>query len=85
LTPLLFVLVIADVEEETKKGQVGGVLIGKDRIWTLTYADERILLAKNEESMKEIMKRLKRYLRGKNLQRSRKCCILGKEGEGEKE
>jgi len=29
LSPLLFVLVIADVEEDMKKGQVGGVWIGK--------------------------------------------------------
>jgi len=64
---LLFALVIADMEEEMKKGQVGEVWIGKNRIWTLTYAD-LILLAKNEESMKETMKRLERYLRNKNLQ-----------------
>jgi len=43
-------------------------LIGKNRIWTLAYADDLILLAKNEESMKEIMRRLERYLRDNNLQ-----------------
>jgi len=32
LSSLLFALVITDVEEEMKKGQVGGVLVGKDRI-----------------------------------------------------
>jgi len=68
LSPLLFALIIADVKEETKKGQVGRVLIGKDRIWTLAYADDLVLLAKNEESMKEIMRSLERYLRDKNLQ-----------------
>jgi len=62
---LLFALVIADVEEEMKKGQVW---IRKNRIWTLAYADDLVLLAKNEESMKETMKRLERYLRNKNLQ-----------------
>jgi len=65
---LLFALVIADVEEEMKKGQVGGVWIGKNKMWTLSYADDLVLLVKNEESMKEIMKRLERYLRNKNLQ-----------------
>jgi len=43
-------------------------LIGRDRIWTLTYADDLVLLVKNEESMKEVMRRLERYLRDKNLQ-----------------
>jgi len=65
---LLFALVIADMEEQMKKGQVGGVWIGKNRIWTLAYADDLVLLAKNEESMKETMKRLEKYLRNKNLQ-----------------
>jgi len=65
---LFFALVIVDVEEEMKKGQVGGVLIGKNRIWTLTNADDLVLLAKNKESMKKIMRRLERYLRDKNLQ-----------------
>jgi len=64
---LLFILVIADVEEKMKKGQVRGVWIEKNRIWTLAYADDLVLLAKNEESMKETMKRLERYLRNKNL------------------
>jgi len=68
LSPLLFAHVIADVEEEMKKGQVDGILIGRDRICTLAYADDLILLAKNEEIMKEIMRRLGRYLRDKNLQ-----------------
>jgi len=47
LSPLLFVLVITDVEEKMKKRQTSGILIGKDRIWTLTYADDLVLLAKN--------------------------------------
>jgi len=34
----------------------------------LAYADDLVLLAKNEESMKEIMTRLERYLRDKNFQ-----------------
>jgi len=56
----------------------------------LAYADDLVLLAKDEESMKETMKKLERHLRNKSLQlrsqqrtqRSRKCYALGKE-EGE--
>jgi len=48
-----------------KKGQVGGVLIGKHRIWMLAYADDLVLLEKNEEGIKKIMRRLERHLRGK--------------------
>jgi len=43
LSPLLFVLIIADIEEEMMKGKVGGILIGKNRIWTLAYSDDLVL------------------------------------------
>jgi len=62
LRPLLFALVIADMEEKMKKGQVGRVLIGKDRIWMLAYANDLVLSGKNEEDIEEI---LERHLRGK--------------------
>jgi len=84
LSPLLFVLVIADVEEEMKKEKVGGALIEKNRIRTLAYADVLILLAKNEEGIKETMKRLEEYLRNKNVQlnaeESKVLCF--RKGEG---
>jgi len=73
------------VEEEMKKGQVGGVLIGKNRIWILAYVDDLVLLAKNEESMKETMRRLGRYLRNKNLKLNAEKSKMSKyfrKGEG---
>jgi len=80
---LLFALVITDVAEKMKKGQVDGVLIRKNRICTLIYADDLVLLAKNEESMKERMKRLERYLRNKKLQlnaeKSKMLCLRRRE------
>lgn len=68
LSPILFTLLIADVEEEMKKGQVGGIRIGKERIWTLAYADDLVIMAKSEEGMKEMLKRMERYLKLKKLQ-----------------
>lgn len=67
-SPLLFSIIIADLEEEMRKGQVGGVQIGKERIWSLAYADDLVLLAKSEEGMKEMVKRMKNYLKKKRLQ-----------------
>lgn len=68
LSPSLFSILIADAEEELKKGRIGGVQIGKERVWSLAYADDLVLLAKNEEGMKEMMKRMERYLKRKKLQ-----------------
>lgn len=46
LSPILFTLLIADVEEEMKKSQIGGVRIGDEKIWTLAYADNLVIMAK---------------------------------------
>lgn len=50
------------------KSQIGRVRIERERIWSLAYADDLVLLTKNEESMKKMMKRTERYLREKKLQ-----------------
>jgi len=68
LNPLLFSILIADVEEKMRKGQVGGVLVEEERIWTLAYADDLVILAKSEEGMKEMLKRMERFLKRKKLQ-----------------
>lgn len=57
-SPILFTLLIADMEEEMRKGHIGGIGIGKERIWTLAYADDLIIIAKSEEEMKEMLKRI---------------------------
>jgi len=67
LSPILFTLLIANVEEEMKKGQIGGIRIGKETMWSLAYADDLVIMAKSEEGIKEILKRMERYLKGKKL------------------
>lgn len=68
LSPILFNLLIADVEEDLRKGNWGGVRIGGRRVCTLAYADDLVLLAGKEEKMECMIRRLERYLEGKNLE-----------------
>ena len=49
---------------------VGGVRLGKKRLWSMEYADEVVLLSEGEEAMKEMMRRLERYLKKKKLELS---------------
>lgn len=67
LNPLLFLIFISDLEEEMARGLVGGMRIGQGRIWTLAYADDVVLLARKEEALEEMIKRLERYLEKKKL------------------
>jgi hypothetical protein len=64
---MLFILLLADVEETMKKGQDGGVVVGKIKFWTLAYADDIVAVAEDEEEMKRMLKRLERYFDKKNL------------------
>lgn len=68
LSPSLFTLLIADVEDTLRKGQAGGVVVGRKKIWTLAFADDLALLARNRAEMKEIIMRFERYVDRKKLE-----------------
>lgn len=67
LNPILFTILLADLEEEMKKGCWRGIKIGDDKVYTLAYADDVALLAENEDGIKGMLVRLVRYLDKKGL------------------
>lgn len=67
LSPLLFNLVLADVEEEMGKVK-WGIKLGEGRMYTLLYADDMVLLAEDEDEMRSMIWRLERYLERKDLE-----------------
>ncbi|XP_014216449.1 golgin subfamily A member 6-like protein 22 [Copidosoma floridanum] len=60
LSPTLFNVYLVDLEEEMRKGQVGGCRIGNEKIWSLSYADDIVLIADREEELKDMLKRFKK-------------------------
>ncbi len=68
LSPTLFSLYIAKLEENLRKAQMGGVTLGKTKIWSLQYADDIVLLAKTGKEIREMMKTLQTFLRRRELQ-----------------
>ena len=50
LSPTLFTIYVADLEETMRKNQEGGVRVGKEKIWTLVYA----LLANEPKDLKGV-------------------------------
>jgi len=67
LSPILFNLLVADLEEELGKVKWGGVKLGEGKIYSLAYADDIALLAEDEGGMKCMMCRLEEYVEGKGL------------------
>lgn len=58
LSPTLFSIYINELGEEFKKGSMGGIRIGKEKLRLLAYADDLLLMAENEEDMGEMIRRL---------------------------
>jgi len=66
LSPGLFNL-LTDLEEYLRKDGWGGVKL-KEKVYSLTYADDLVLLAEEEEKMRAMIGRLERYIREKRLE-----------------
>ena len=68
LSPIMFTLLIADMDDELGRGGWGGVRLGGRKIYTLAYADDVAVLAEDVEGMKGLMGKLEKYVEGKGLQ-----------------
>ena len=67
LSPILFNMYIAEIDKYLDVRGIGGIKIGKERIWSLAYADDLILLAKNKEAVTDMMGTLRRFLKDRKL------------------
>ncbi|XP_071568694.1 uncharacterized protein [Temnothorax nylanderi] len=68
LSPLLFNIMLADMEEEMGRVKWGGIRLGGKRIYTLAYADDVVLIAEDEDQMRSMLERLEGYLGRKRLE-----------------
>lgn len=66
LKPTMFNFMLTDLEEVLKREGLGR--LKEEKIYSLAYADDIILLAKEETDMRLVMDRLEIYLEEKGLQ-----------------
>lgn len=62
MSPSLFNLYM-DIDGEFKKRGIGGLSLGKQRIWLLAYADDKVILAKHRVALIDMLDTLGRFLR----------------------
>jgi len=67
LSPILFNILIADLEKELGEEGVGGIKLGGERLRVLGYADDIIIMTEEEEGMRWLLRKLERYLDRKGL------------------
>lgn len=80
LYPLLFNLLIANMEGEMEKIRWGGIEFGGRKEYS--YVDDVVLLAEEEDEMKSIIKRLERYLEKKRFKLNLKKTKVMRKGRG---
>jgi hypothetical protein len=51
-----------------KKAQAGKSVAGREKVWSLVFADNLVIVAKSEREMKEMMSSLGKYRRKKKLE-----------------
>lgn len=67
LSPLLFNLYIADIDKEMIERGIGGLALSSERVWTIAYEDDILVLAKNRVALLGMMDTLGRFLRKRDL------------------
>ena len=70
MSSTLFNIYVVGLEQELRKGQAGGIVVGERKVWSLTYAVDIVLMADREEELKEMLKRFKKFLKEAELELS---------------
>lgn len=86
MSPLLFNIYVADLEKCMEKRGIG--VKEKDRIQSIAYADDIVLVAKNREALMDMMDILRRLLRERSLTLNTekiKVLVFNKTGKERKE
>lgn len=68
LSLLLFILLLSDIDEESKRGRWRGISLGGEKIYILAYAEDLSVVVEDEVEMKGMTGRLERYLDEKGLE-----------------
>jgi len=45
---------MAEIDEALENRKVGGIVVGRDRIWNLAYVDDIVQLTKNKEALEDV-------------------------------
>ncbi|KAJ3666832.1 hypothetical protein Zmor_002262 [Zophobas morio] len=83
LSPSLFACYISDIEEMFRGVQAEGIVVGREKVSCLAFADDLVILAKDECGMNEMKKNLQRYFKRKKLEvnvKKTKMMVFRKKG-----
>lgn len=59
---------MVEIEERLESRGIGGVGIGKMRVWNLAYADDIVLVANNKDALLDMIDTFKKFLKDRKLE-----------------
>jgi hypothetical protein len=59
---------MADMDEMLKKAQAGGSAVGGEKVWSLAFGDDLVIVAKSDREIREMKKNLGKDVRKKKLE-----------------
>lgn len=68
MSPTLVNVDFTDLEQKMSKEQERGIVIGRMIIWSISYAEDVVLIANNIVGLNGWIRRFKRYIRKKGLE-----------------
>lgn len=66
MSPCLFTLLLTDLDDVLEEG-CEGIKVGGRKIYSLAYADNVAVVAKDKNGLKGMIKRFEKYVDGKGL------------------
>lgn len=63
MSSLLFNLYVAKIGKELERRNIGGIRVGRNRLWSLEHADDMVFIAKNKEALMDMLQTVKRFLK----------------------
>lgn len=67
MSSVSFNFYMSEIDTEMSKRGIGEIKLEQERIWTLVYADDMVLLTKSRVTMQDMIRTLKRFLENKRL------------------
>lgn len=66
LSPL-FSIYVADTDKCMERRAISGIKLERERLWTLAYADDIIIVAKNREALLDMLDTFRKFLKEKKI------------------
>ncbi|KAJ3651280.1 hypothetical protein Zmor_017330 [Zophobas morio] len=63
--PALLAVYLGNIDEMFRKAQTGGVVVSKEKVWSLAYADDLVIVAKKRKDVKTMIKSFEKYVQKK--------------------